>query len=338
MSGWSDGDDGISRCCAGIAVALLAGMARPLRYVEPGQMVEVTTRTIQGRLLLRPSAELNAAILAVLGRALARHDVALHGFVVMSNHYHLLLTVWDGFALASFMRFVNRNVSSAVGRLHGWRGPMWSRRYRAIPVVDEASQVSRLAYLLRQGCQEGLVGSPLAWPGLHCARALVGAESLVGTWLDRSGLYHARRNRDGDVDVVEFETRYRVELAPLPCWSGLSVEEWRERCAVMVAGIEDETRRENEALGRVPPGADFVLAQDPHARPRSSARSPAPLVHAATKRAREAFRAVYRRFVDAFREAASRLRAGDAGREFPLYAFPPPRPFVSGLRSVAASP
>lgn len=54
------------------------------------------------------------------------------------------------------------------------------------------------------------------------------------------------------MDVSEFETRYPVELAPLPCWSGLSVDQWRARGAAMVAELEDETRRENEALGRVP--------------------------------------------------------------------------------------
>ena len=161
--------DVILRGCAGTWLALLAGMTRPLRYVTPGQIVEVTTRTIQSRFLLRPSDELNAAILAVLGRARAHHDVGLHGFAVLSNHAHFLLTVADGRELASFMRFVNRNISCAVGRLHDWRGPVWAWRYRSIPVVDEASQMSRMTYLLRQGCKEGLVSSPLAWPGLHCA-------------------------------------------------------------------------------------------------------------------------------------------------------------------------
>ena len=311
-------------------------MARPLRYVTPGQVVEVTTRTIQGRLLLRPSAELNAAILAVLGRALAHHEVALHGFAVLSNHVHFLLTVADGRALASFMRFVNGNISTAVGRLHDWRGSLWSRRYRSIPVIDEASQVSRLRYLMAQGCKEGLVDSPLRWPGLHCARALVGHETLSGTWLDRSALYHALRERGADVDVSEFETAYPVELAPLPCWSSLSDAEWRARCVAMVEEIEEETRQENAACGRSPLGVARVLAQHPHARPRRSDRSPAPLVHAATRRAREAFRAVYQAFVDAFRSAAERVRQSETAVDFPRYALPPAAPFVDGRRGASA--
>jgi len=291
-------------------------MPRPLRFILPGQMVEVTIRTQQSRLLLRPSKELNAAILAVLGRALHLYDVTLCGFAVLSNHAHFLLVPADGQALARFMQFVDCNISKAVGRLHDWRGALWERRYRAISVVDEASQVARLRYILAQGCAEGLVMRPEDWPGLHCARALLGREVLCGTWLDRSGLYHARR--DGrDVGIGAFQTRYAVNLAPLPCWAGISDAEYRTRCAGLVAEIEDEARRTNAAIGRVPMGARHVLAQHPHARPRSTNRSPAPLVHAATRRAREVFKAAYRRFVDAFRAAAERLRAGVRDVVFP---------------------
>ena len=304
-------------------------MARPLRFNMPRQLVEVTVRTVQSRLLLRPSKELNAAILAVLGRALHLYDVALCGFAVLSNHMHLVAVPADSEELARFMQFVDGNISRAVGRLHDWAGPLWERRYRAIPVVDEASQVARLRYILSQGCREGLVARPEDWPGLHCSRALLGREELVGTWLDRSGLYHARRG-GGEVEIEAFETRYRVELAPLPCWAGLSAAEYRARCAEMVAEIEDETRRTNAALGRVPMGAGKVAAQHPHSRPRRTNRSPAPLVHAATRRARDAFKAAYRAFVDAFRAAAERLRAGARDVDFPLWSFPPSAPFVRG--------
>lgn len=313
-------------------------VARPLRYVKPGQVVEITTRTLHGRLLLRPSRPLNDAILAVLGRALARYEVRLHAFAFLGNHYHLIASVADGRELASFMGFVNRNISVAVGRLHDWCGAMWSRRYRCIPILDEASQVMRMRYVMAQGCPEGLVASPLSWPGVHCARALVGTERLCGVWLNRSGLYHARRDRSGHVDESEFQTRYDIVLSPLPCWAGLSADEWRNTCVEMVADIEDEARRLNTALGRVPVGAAFVCAQRPHSRPRSRKRSAAPLVHAASRRARELFRAAYRAFVDAFREAADRLRAGDRLTVFPEHAFPPARPFVRPVVAVAASP
>ena len=48
--------------------------------------MEVTTRTIQSRFLLRPSAELNDLILGVIGRASFLYDVDVHAFVVLMDH------------------------------------------------------------------------------------------------------------------------------------------------------------------------------------------------------------------------------------------------------------
>lgn len=51
-------------------------MARDLRYVPPGSLVEVTCRTIQGRFLLRPSRELNEIVYGILGRAAEKRGAA----------------------------------------------------------------------------------------------------------------------------------------------------------------------------------------------------------------------------------------------------------------------
>jgi hypothetical protein len=66
------------------------------------------------------------------------------------------------------------------------------------------------------------------------------------------------------------------------------------------------------------------------ASPSFARRSPAPLVHAATKAARKAFYDAYAWFVAAFREAAERLRRGDREAPFPGGSFPPALPFVAG--------
>ena len=62
-------------------------MGRGIRFVpEGGALVEVTGRTIQGRLLLRPSQELRAITLGILARAQREHPVQIHAFVFLSNH------------------------------------------------------------------------------------------------------------------------------------------------------------------------------------------------------------------------------------------------------------
>jgi hypothetical protein len=63
-------------------------MSRGLRFVpEGGALVEVTLRTIQSRLLLRPGPAVNEIILGVLGRAQRLYGVRCCSVVFLSNHY-----------------------------------------------------------------------------------------------------------------------------------------------------------------------------------------------------------------------------------------------------------
>jgi REP element-mobilizing transposase RayT len=137
-------------------------VARPLRYVPPEcPLVEVTCRTIQGRMLLRPSRELNRRVVGVLARAVARYDVGVCAFVFLSNHCHLLLRPSTVHQLSAFMGYVNSNIAREVGRLHHWREKFWGRRYRPVPVSFEPeAQIARLHYVLSQGCKEDLVACP----------------------------------------------------------------------------------------------------------------------------------------------------------------------------------
>jgi REP element-mobilizing transposase RayT len=68
-------------------------MARRLRFIPPGSLVEVTCRTMQGRLLLRPSPALRELTLGVLARAARLYPAEVDAFAPLSDHYHLLLTV-----------------------------------------------------------------------------------------------------------------------------------------------------------------------------------------------------------------------------------------------------
>ena len=64
------------------------GMSRHLRFIpDGGALVEVTCRTLQGRLLLCPSPQLNDIILGVLGRAQRLYPLEIVAYVFASNHY-----------------------------------------------------------------------------------------------------------------------------------------------------------------------------------------------------------------------------------------------------------
>ena len=150
-------------------------MSRPLRFIpEGGALVEVTSRTIHSRFLLRPGRKLDEIIVGVLGRAQRRYKMRICGYMFASSHYHLLLDVDDARQLSRFMCYVGSNIARKAGRLYRWPEKFWSRRYRAIVVSGEAgAQIERLKYVLANGCKEGLVGRPQDWPGVHAAKALL---------------------------------------------------------------------------------------------------------------------------------------------------------------------
>ncbi len=98
-------------------------MARRLRYLPEGSLVEITCRTVQGRLLLHPSPHFNELALGALGRAQARARMRVHVFVILSRHLHVLASPESPQQLAGFMAFVEANpakeatsVSSSASR------------------------------------------------------------------------------------------------------------------------------------------------------------------------------------------------------------------------------
>ncbi len=289
---------------------------------KPNSTFEVTTRTLQGRLLLRPSKELNAIIIGILGRALALYPAMLHLVVVASNHIHMLVTAESVKQLAEFMRFVNSNIAKEAGLLHRWKEKFWGRRYTSLDVLDDKKMIERAVYLLSHGCKEGLVLRPEDWPGVNCVEAVTRGKPLKGVWYDRTKLYEAARAGQA-VSPRDFATEYEVELSPLPCFSDLSEGEQRAQYRAMVRDIEKLAREQVVKAGRRVMGTKRVLREDPHKRPRRIKKSPAPLCHCSDPEMWKRYRDDYRWFVSEYRAASRRLRAGEQDVKFPGSCFPP---------------
>ena len=177
--------------------------------------------------------------------------------------------------------------------------------------------------------KEGLVESPLEWPGLHCARALMTGEPIVGYWFNRTREWAARR-RGEDFGVYDYATRYEIPLAPLPCCRDLSPEEYRDEVIKLVVEIQDECAAARG--GRPVAGVEAILRQDPFQRPtvKRPKRSPRPQFHVATREALDELRAEFAELNLMYELASLALRSGDleAAHRFPSGCFPPALPFT----------
>ena len=293
---------------------------------DPSGLVELTSRTQHGRFLMRPSEEVNDLILGVLGRAQAIYDVTLHVFIFLSNHYHLLATMQCAEQMSLFMGYLNGNLAKELGRLHNWKEKFWGQRYHSASVrPTEDNQLRQFLYVLENGCKEGLVASPLDWPGVSTARALYRGETIMkGTWYDRTAEYRARLHGENK----SCPSKETVRLTPLPFLQERSAEEQQAFYVNAVRELEAKTAQMHKENGTTPVGARAIRRQKLHDKPKAFKASPAPIFHAAN---REDFWAMYnarKAKVAAYRDAARRLKQGDTDVRFPEGCFPPRLPFV----------
>ena len=311
-------------------------MGRLARFIpenKDGVLVEVTGRVNGARALLVPSPDprrFNEIVVGVMGRALEVSPLELCSAVWTANHYHLLVVVHDQQQLSRFMHHLAGNISKEIGgRLRNCRGAFWERRYDGIVVSGEPeAQWRRLKYHLSHGVKEGLVESPLRWPGVHAAKALVHGEPLEGYWFNRSKEWSAK-NRGLAFGRYDFATRYLVPFAPLPTFRHLTPEEYQNKIADLIREIEEEG--EERRGGDDVAGVLKILSQNPYEPPtRKTKRSTKPRFHVASKQARADLEAELMEYLAQYREASAALRSGNlkAAGWFPVGSYPPALAFV----------
>ena len=303
-------------------------MGRPIRFFQPEGCYFVTARCFQARLLLRPSTETNALVGGTLARAVQMYGVELFGFVVASNHLHLLVRASKG-NLPNFMQYLLSNIAKKVGRLVSWRGGLWERRYSAEPVIDDEAMVGRLRYILSHGVKEGLVKRCAEWPGLSCLCQLLGDAVRRFHWFDWTARWRAASGEPASALLDQrWARQVQLVLSPLPCWTHLSTTQRHERVFELIESIEQH----GSLSGKGVLGRKLVMSQRPHRRPRGVKRTPRPLCHASTREGWEGFRELYRAFAAWFGEASSRWRSGQLRAYFPPFAV---RPFLWPLAQPA---
>ena len=91
-------------------------MARPLRIEYPGAYYHITSRGNERKAIFRDDQD-RVKFLDLLERAVEEFYLRLHGYVLMSNHYHLLLETPKG-NLNRALRYINGVYTQSFNRRH----------------------------------------------------------------------------------------------------------------------------------------------------------------------------------------------------------------------------
>ncbi len=126
----------------------------------------ITRRCIGRQFLLRPDRDANQIFLYCLAVAAKDHSIEVHAVMVMSNHFHLVVT--DHFGKRSdFTHDLVRNVACSIQALRGTCGGVFDKSQANFTrLLTPQVVVEKCAYTLVNPVAEGLVSSHQKWPGV----------------------------------------------------------------------------------------------------------------------------------------------------------------------------
>ena len=104
-------------------------------------------------------------LLTLIDESAKQFGVALHAYVLMGNHFHLLLTPPTAQALALMMQALGRRYVRYFNQTHQRSGTLWEGRYKSTLLQPERYLLACMAYIDLNPVRAGLVAQPgdCAW-------------------------------------------------------------------------------------------------------------------------------------------------------------------------------
>ncbi len=136
-------------------------MPRPKRIHYEGAVYHVTSRGNERRKIVLDDAD-RGMFVRLLAEMVDHHDVTCHAWVLMDNHYHLLLET-PAANLSLAMKHFNGIYTQKFNKKHHRVGHLFQGRYKAI-VVEKDSYLKELCrYVVLNPVRARMVKSPGEW-------------------------------------------------------------------------------------------------------------------------------------------------------------------------------
>ena len=281
----------------------------------------IQRRCIFRELRLRPSKAVDQLVLYLLAVASDKFSFAIHAFVFMSNHYHLIATDTQG-NLPDFAHWFNGLVARALNCFYGRWESFWAPgSYSAVELVEPDDNLEHCAYILANPTEAELVPFGAMWPG---------AISHPNDWRgDANGSLVAviERPKWFFSDRSELPERAELRITCPPALAGLPREKVISNLIARRKEKETAAANRMHAEGRRFLGVKRVLAQSPFSRPssREPRRNLSPVIASRCRWRRIEELQCLKSFRLRYRDAFERFRGGERTVLFPYGTWGPAR-------------
>lgn len=143
-------------------------MPRMPRLLLPGVPLHITQRGVnKGAVFL--DDEDRHHFRRLLRDALQAGNIALHAFVFMDNHVHLLLTAQSTLELSGAMRRLGQCYVQSFNLRHRRCGPLWQGRFKSCLVQSEEYLLKAMRYIELNPVRAAMVQRPedYRWSSVH---------------------------------------------------------------------------------------------------------------------------------------------------------------------------
>jgi putative transposase len=143
-----------------------------------------------------------------LAYAAREHGCAVHAYVLMTNHVHLLVTPSDAESLPRMMQSLGRRYVRMINARYRRTGTLWEGRFKAAPLDSDAYFFSCCRYIELDPVRARMVQGPEDYPySSYRANAQGEADALI-----RRHLLFARLGPNAQVQQEAYRALFREKM------------------------------------------------------------------------------------------------------------------------------
>jgi len=186
-------------------------MARLPRYVIPGQPQHIIQRGNNRQAIFAADADFQFFRDALI-EAASTHGLAIHAYVWMTNHIHLLATPEFAYSISKVFQSVGRRYVQYFNFTYQRSGTLWEGRYRATVVDSERYLLTLMRYIELNPVRAGMVAHPRDYPWSSYRFNALGESGLNAGWISPHPEY-LRLGRDAAERQGAYRQLFRAAIS-----------------------------------------------------------------------------------------------------------------------------